>query len=147
MLDARIRGLEILKRRNKRKQRCMQDYPNYAHLMLEEHVKMNGCKAPYQQTPESFPMCSTRQEMKQSIYEVTAVKNKNRPVPCKTISKISFEVTEHEYNDTGEHGDLFSIWVDFPDQIKTITQSQAVDIQVFIGNIGGYVGLFLGTYI
>ena len=147
MLDARIRGLEILKRRNKRKQRCMQDEANYSNSMLEQHVKNNGCKAPYQRTLESFPICSTQQEMKHSVYEVTVVKGKNYPVPCKTISKISFEVTEHQYNETGEQQDLFSIWVDFPDQIKTITQSQEVDMQVFIGNIGGYVVLFLGRFI
>ena len=38
----------------------------------------------------------------------------------------------------------FTIYVFFPLKGKTITQSQEVDVHTLIGNIGGYIGLFLG---
>ena len=36
------------------------------------------------------------------------------------------------------------IYVSYPDKWKIVTQSQLVDIHALIGNVGGYIGLFLG---
>lgn len=33
----------------------------------------------------------------------------------------------------------------YPNKLKIITQSQAVDFQALIGYVGGYIGLFLGN--
>ena len=38
----------------------------------------------------------------------------------------------------------FMVAVLYPDKMKVVTQNQLVDVQVLIGNIGGYIGLFLG---
>ena len=38
----------------------------------------------------------------------------------------------------------FPIAVNFQSKVKIITQSQEVDVHSLIGNIGGYIGLFLG---
>ena len=35
--------------------------------------------------------------------------------------------------------------IQYPQKAKIITQSRAVDGNALIGNIGGYIGLFLGT--
>jgi len=144
-LDFTITGMEILQKRDKRRDRCMNDNVNYDNLMLKEHVKNNSCKAPYQRTLEEFPMCSTRQEMEQSLYDMNCLKSNYFPLPCKTISKIDVDHFEFDLNETAESGELlFGFSVVFPSQIKLITQSKAVDINSFIGNIGGYIGLFLG---
>ena len=37
--------------------------------------------------------------------------------------------------------------VTYPSKGKTITQLQEVDAHALIGNIGGYIGLFLGKII
>ena len=37
------------------------------------------------------------------------------------------------------------IMIGYPEQVKIISQSQAVDVHTIIGNIGGYEGLFLGN--
>ena len=68
--------LEILNRRNKRKQRCMRDSQNYDNLILKQHITNNGCKAPYRRTRMKIPVCSTPDQMKQSMLEVTNVKRK-----------------------------------------------------------------------
>ena len=36
------------------------------------------------------------------------------------------------------------IIINYPEEVKIITQSQDVDVHSLIGNIGGYLGLFLG---
>ena len=36
--------------------------------------------------------------------------------------------------------------INYPEEIKIITQSKEVDGNSLIGNIGGYIGLFLGRH-
>ena len=38
----------------------------------------------------------------------------------------------------------FGIGIVHPEQMKIISQTQAVDFHSLVGNIGGYIGLFLG---
>ena len=40
--------------------------------------------------------------------------------------------------------EAFNVAVTYPEYAKVIEQSKDVDIHALIGNIGGYVGLFLG---
>ena len=37
--------------------------------------------------------------------------------------------------------------VAYPEEVKIITQSKDIDVHSLIGNIGGYLGLFLGEII
>ena len=34
--------------------------------------------------------------------------------------------------------------IEYPDKMKIISQARSVDFHTLIGNIGGYIGLFLG---
>ena len=145
LLDVTLKGVEILQRRDKRRDRCTKDVARYDELVLYEHIKGNGCRAPYQNAPEEFSICSTRKQIEQSLYDLNAVHNKYYPPPCESVSKIDFDITEFEFNVTGEK--MFSLSVVFTDEMKIISQSKAVDINSFIGNIGGYIGLFLGKLI
>ena len=38
----------------------------------------------------------------------------------------------------------YYMYVSYPDKMTIISQTQAVDFHSLIGNIGGYIGLFLG---
>ena len=48
---------------------------------------------------------------------------------------------KHEGNST------LAIQIVFPDRMRVISQSKEVDVHTLIGNIGGYLGLFLGNFI
>ena len=65
---------------------------------------------------------------------------------CQRISKTEIDVNQipSQYSK-----DLrtWSITIDYPEEIKIITQSKEVDVHSLIGNIGGYLGLFLGKLI
>ena len=49
-------------------------------------------------------------------------------------------VTQENWSKDG----IFQLNVEYPDYARVIVQSKDVDIHALIGNIGGYVGLFLG---
>ena len=46
---------------------------------------------------------------------------------------------EQESRDT-----FWTIRIEYPEEVKIITQTKDVDVHSLIGNIGGYLGLFLG---
>ena len=76
--------------------------------------------------------------MKEYIFNIQTL---NLPVPCQEMSQLAFDFTrEFELPEYEE----FPILIVFPEKIRAITQSQAIDIHSLIGNIGGYIGLFLG---
>ena len=88
--------------------------------------------------------------MKQSLFHGRALAEKYLP-PCQEMPNI---VYNHGIGNLDEkigtleimeNMDNIVIVVTYPDKWKIITQSQAVDIHALIGNIGGYIGLFLGT--
>ena len=137
----RIKTVEILKRRNKRKERCFEDWRNFDELVLKRHIENVGCRAPYHGPYKQFPVCDTQRKIKESVYEVGKVRSKYFPPPCNEISKIDYSFISEQPDSKMKFVWLF---VEYTDQLKLITQSQAIDVHSLIGNIGGYIGLFLG---
>ena len=60
--------------------------------------------------------------------------------PCQQMPRIDFDLDQGKSDLKG----VLVIGVGYPEQVKIITQSRAVDFNALIGNIGGYIGLFLG---
>ena len=120
----------------------MADWRYYDDFTLKEHIQTQGCLAPYQNSLNHFSTCKTKEEIKKSVYDLTVVKNRFFPQPCQSLSKVEFKFVKA---DQEGQGDEFVLDVSFPDQVKMITQSRSVDVHALLGNIGGYIGLFLGT--
>ena len=134
-----ITTMEVLKRRNKNKEPCLSDWKTYDDLLLNKHLERVTCRTPYQNTPK--PICATKREMLKSIYEFSVDRRANYPEPCQEISKIDYQHTVTTYSNEEK---ILQLVVVIPQKIRLITQSQSVDVQALIGNIGGYIGLFLG---
>ena len=87
--------------------------------------------------------------MKSLLYDYTIVQTKYYPVSCQRLSKIVYEV--NRYDQYGQYRDYDSgTWelvIVYPKYYRVITQSKEVDVHALIGNIGGYIGLFLGKLI
>ena len=64
------------------------------------------------------------------------------PKACQRISRI--DIKQHSSGPFYLHGPKLGFRVVYPDDVKIITQSKEVDVHSLIGNIGGYIGLFLG---
>ena len=73
-------------------------------------------------------------------YEVTAVKEKYFPPPCQEITDVKYKLQTSEYINSTTLG----VAIFYPSLMKQISQTQYVDAHTLIGNIGGYIGLFLG---
>ena len=145
-----IEDVELLKSRNSQRRTCTPDIRtlSYDNQVLQKHIKHNGCRPPYLRQYKEFPVCKTQKKLKDAMYSFNEVRRKYIPISCNRISKIYYsphEAVELEVNST------WSFLLVFPDYHRIITQSKEVDIHSLIGNIGGYVGFFLGhtisTYI
>ena len=134
--------LEVLKRRNKPKRPCLTNWMHFDDFLLNENIEKIGCRAPYQEHFKEFPICDTKTKMKESILDPAKLTNYTL---CQSISNVVYQFNEFNATTFNSTSSL-SVFIRFPHSIKIITQSRLVDIQALIGYVGGYIGLFLGTY-
>ena len=146
-MDFTITQVEVLKRRNKRTKSCVSNDISFDETIMSDHIKKNGCRAPYQNNRNDTPICSSRKEMLGAYYDL--IMKIGEKTPCTSIKNIIYKYEEEKMVGEWEHfgPDYFWISLTFPNEFKDIYQERAVDIQTVIGNAGGYVGLFLGKFI
>ena len=139
--------VEILRSRNSKKRRCTiyNDKYSFDDMVREKHILENGCILPYFRPFKNFPKCETREKIESSAFEYQNVRTKYYPMSCHRLSKISYR-TEHRDDNFlgGEEGDLV-IGIVYPQYFRSIELTKEVDVHSLIGNVGGYVGLFLGN--
>ena len=141
-----IYELEFIEGRNSKHKRCGDGKQSYDYEMLKKHISQKGCRTPYLTGYNSFPLCNTSKDI--SFAKLTYGKTKTMKCdrPCKRIAKLLIDETVDSVMDSVglEVENIFRIHITFPDEVKTIVQSKEVDIHTLIGNIGGYLGLFMG---
>ena len=138
-----IKQVELITRRDKLPNACMADWKEYDDNVLHQKIKKLGCRAPYETNDKTFPICDTKNNLKKSIfvwYEIGG----EYPPPCHGISSIVSYAHEIPTFLEGFDTSVLGLQINYPGQIKVITQSKKVDEQSLLGYIGGYVGLFLG---
>ena len=79
--------------------------------------------------------------MKQTLFDGPVLARKYDP-PCQEMPNVvyNYGIDKHEKH----FEETIVLYVSFPEIWKIITQNQGVDVHALIGNIGGYIGLFLG---
>ena len=140
-----IKELEIIKRRSKKGKQCSKEPFTYDLTILNHYMESQGCRYPYLGWNFSLPLCNLSDKTPISRMTYGRAKalssSKTSPClkPCHRISKIRYEFARYRWS-------TFNIFMKYPEEIKVITQSKEVDIHSLIGNIGGYIGLFLGKF-
>ena len=145
-----INDMEFLKARKKHTRDCMVDWMSYDEAVLRKHLDGKVCVAPYQGPYSSVPICRNKTEIKKCTYNYITAREIYYPPACHRISKISVIVQGRPYAEETlkAHRHSWNLLIRYPKNwIKVIQQSKEVDAHSLIGNIGGYVGLFLGNYI
>ena len=145
-----INDMEFLKARKKHTRDCMVDWMSYDEAVLRKHLDGKVCVAPYQDPYSSLPICRNKTEIKKSTYNYITAREIYHPPACHRISKISVLVQGRPYAEQilKAHRHAWNLLIRYPKNwIKVIQQSKEVDAHSLIGNIGGYVGLFLGNNI
>ena len=141
-LYIQISKAEILIRRNKPKAHCVTELNNWDNMVISKHTKDIGCVPQYlpDEFHGTFPICKTKNETKRWNHLRDSVLNDEYLLPCHQMPRIDYGIQHAPYDKKG----TFSITVGYPEEVKIITQSRAVNTDTLIGNIGGYIGLFLG---
>ena len=66
------------------------------------------------------------------------------PLPCKSIESLNYDYSETK-GISQDNPSKFMVLVHFPNlKYRQITHVQEYDTESLVGNIGGYIGLFLG---
>ena len=144
-LRFKVKGVEILKRRNKRLQQCHENTKNYDFVIIEEHAKRVGCSPPYHDRIDGMPVCATKEKIAASRFSFRFDNYGVQP-PCEGIEKIYYTVEEDEMEGTDwiNPGNFWIGSIIHDPKFKEIIQKRAIDIQGLVGYMGGYIGLFLG---
>ena len=137
----KITTMEVIIRRNRPGSTCFALWNHFDSSVYEKHIEEATCTTPYQE--RNKPPCNTSEEMVHSKYEMNELRNKYFAPPCLEMSNVvsSMNILK-ESNNTSP-----ALVLNYPDKIKVITQLKSVDAHMLIGNIGGYIGLFLGNII
>ena len=145
VLSTTVSAMEVLRRRNKNNDPCLENWKLFDEMVLTEHHDTVGCSPPYQESDK--PLCNTRKQIEASRYELVEMRNKYQKTvkkPCEELASIVFTADQVHYSD-GVYSDYLKFYFRFPEKIKVIHQMKSVDLHALIGNIGGYIGLFIGN--
>ena len=134
-------SIDIIKRRNKRNERCLENSTDYDNFMLKQAVEKVGCKAPYHNIPNDVPICDAYEKL--STFELSTSLHEKSIQPCDEMPQVPFKFAS--FGEEENHG-LYPLLIAYPKKMKLITQQKAIDFHALIGNIGGYIGLFLGMF-
>jgi hypothetical protein len=136
-----ILSIKTVMQRNKRNEPCFLDWMSYDTLLLKKHLENVGCRAPYHKTYDTFPICNTVEQMKKSYLDMWSLPLDYQLMPCQYMTTVPYRHSK----ELSFKPNSFTIIVTYPSNVKTVKQSQAVDVHALIGNIGGYIGLFMGN--
>ena len=134
-----IRSIEFIKRRKNRNHDCLLDGNHYDDAVLNKHIKSHGCSATYHRAIEGIPVCYNHTVLKQYYYYLHMARRKYHSKACQRLSYLNYEIQ------TVSNGINWMLIITYPEEVKIIQQYKEVDGHTLIGNIGGYIGLFLGT--
>ena len=153
-------NVDVLKRRDKLKEPCNTDWKHQDGLHLDAIISALGCKPFYLQSSLQLPTCTKKDEY--SKFDLGTRKNENQYVqhtgPCREVEKVfyQFELNTEVRNWTqakkepakflaGENQIPFTFKIYFQGSTyKLIEHVKAYDFQSLVGNVGGYIGMFLG---
>jgi len=165
-MELKINILEVTVRRNRKTQPCNENWTmddsKVSQQYIEEGVK---CLSPYHLWNFSFTACDTMEKMEQAYFPL-GDKRDHYMQPCQSIDKVVYEYNDLSWTtvdntvnnkflisagtsdavlDAMRNVEAFFITVMVKSsRFKVVILKQAYDIESFIGNSGGYIGLFLG---
>ena len=141
-----INEIEFIKSRNSKHRICTENVDNYDDMVAKNWLSRDNCRVPYLKAMNTFPFCNSSKMIKTSQFHYDTPTALNIPSSCRRISKFQFEpeTIDNPYAKVWEPMSLWWFSIVYPDEFRIIAQSKEVDIHALIGNIGGYLGLFLG---
>ena len=143
-----VKDVEIIKNRDKWTDRCLPGVPNIDLMRSESYFDRLECKPPYWNSisKPNLTACSSKEKMKKlhdDFLKIRFSNNKNLYVPCNNLEKLHFDYFEFDAPEENDpHITISIVFVDL--KFREIVSIRSFDLQSLFGNIGGYVGIFIG---
>ena len=134
-LRYKIESIEVLRRRNKFRYPCYENWRNYDDVILTKHIDKTRCKAPYLNLNSSIRICKTRNEMKKSRLGLRTDDYDFLP-PCQSLEKIAYRIEDETFDDRNSMWKIdgtFWIGLFLPQTFKEIEETRFV-YQVFLNH-------------
>ena len=156
-----LKSMEVLHRRNKALKPCKY-YSDYDESFKTDMMQKAGCRPPYWTNDKNLPVCTSKEKMKVFASDIYLEgmfgqeDPKYIPNPCVDLQKLTYTYDENDMTlqqskiyvprlEISENDSIMVIMIDFMEKnFKEIKQVNAFGIESLIGNVGGYIGLFLG---
>ena len=95
-----IRGIEVVHRRNKNGRPCNEEWNDYDHNIIQQHLDNVGCRPPYVENDVSeLPLCSNKEEMAGAMLLLKSDDYGSRP-PCRSMERIHYTFNEETMEST-----------------------------------------------
>ena len=133
---------EVLKGRNSKNRACSENADSYDSKVLSQYLSEKECKDPYIKTDTKYPLCQQSNNTTEQHFEYQTRVKLNIPPACHKISNM--RITQEFGTKSDQPSKIWSVDIQFLNEVRVITQSKEVDFHTLVGNIGGYLGLFLG---
>ena len=156
-----LKSMEVLHRRNKANEPCKY-YSNYDDSFKSAMIERAKCRPPYWISKKNLSMCNDQHKMRLIASDIYTEgirgtkKSKYIAKPCVDMQKLLFSFDQNDITldylkavsprlDTSTNDSIMLFIIDFIEpNFKEIKQVKAFGIESLIGNVGGYIGLFLG---
>ena len=151
-----IEDMMVLKRRNKINSACNEQWKLDDNIIYDRILNRVHCVPPYWKMMDNVTQstkCTSENELAMIYEEALRIKtSKVHLPPCTEIEKLIYNYDEFNWlvddwavNDTNKEQRAFEILIEFNDGTYTeISQVKAYNAQKLVGNIGGFLGLFMG---
>ena len=143
-----IDTIDVIRRRRTDQNPCNTEWMKDDELILRSIIKSVGCKPSHWVLDVDYPICNNKTAMKEAnilkwdLPDLAFLTSFS--IPCEQVQGISFtpQLTMNSNNSTDS---LPSLMIAFKSaSYKEIHHVCAFDFESLVGNMGGYVGLFLG---
>ena len=142
-----IQKMEVMKNRNTMINRCHAKWMEQDTRIMFEKLGEVGCRPPWWKYNEDFPVCRSKDTVKM----FQKLNLTNYTPACQSIQKILYTYQEFEGVEDwtqewlDEANSIFEVLLEFQDGTYIeIQRIRAYSIQDLVGDMGGYLGLFLG---
>ena len=118
--------------------------------IFKKFAEINSCKPPHWLGFKYPRICNTSKKMRDAYFGDVEVNNpdllKNFMKPCDQVQTLSLNTQESQQENKENLGTQAILGFVFRSlEFKEILHVQALNIEGLVGNMGGYIGLFLGN--
>ena len=155
VVNIKVLGIETIQRRNKYILPCNQDWRNDDNMILDQLISKVGCRQEHWTNNLDIPVCTSPEQFASlalgRIDSINTTFLNDYSPPCREIQMITatsdvstgpLTRKEVENNESLEHS--ITIFFQSP-KYKEVKNVRSFNEESLVGNLGGYIGLFVGV--